>query len=52
MLKGWMAKAKSRLRALPTTGAVTGILEALAFFQDPAFAQRRFNVLEMFLKHQ
>ncbi len=30
-------------RPLPTTGAVTGLLEALAFFRDPAFAQRRFE---------
>jgi cytochrome P450 len=29
-------------RPLPRTGAVSGVLEALAFFRDPAFAQRRF----------
>ena len=29
-------------RPLPSTGAVSGVLEALAFFRDPAFAQRRF----------
>jgi cytochrome P450 len=29
-------------RPLPHTGAVTGVLEALAFFRDPAFASRRF----------
>jgi len=29
-------------RPLPHTGAVTGVLEALAFFRDPAFAQKRF----------
>ncbi len=28
---------------LPSTGAVTGVLEALAFFRDPSFAQRRFE---------
>jgi cytochrome P450 len=28
---------------LPSTGAVSGVLEALAFFRDPAFAQRRFE---------
>ncbi|NDD69970.1 MAG: cytochrome P450, partial [Synechococcaceae bacterium WB9_4xC_028] len=27
---------------LPSTGAVTGLLEALAFFRDPDFASRRF----------
>ncbi len=31
------------LRALPSTGAVTGALEAWAFFRDPTFAQRRFE---------
>ena len=31
------------LRPLPTTGAVTGILEALGFFRDPDFASRRFH---------
>ncbi|MFM9111630.1 MAG: cytochrome P450 [Prochlorococcaceae cyanobacterium] len=30
-------------RPLPDTGAATGLLEALAFFRDPAFAQRRFE---------
>jgi cytochrome P450 len=30
-------------RPLPRTGAVTGILEALAFFRDPGFARRRFE---------
>ncbi len=30
-------------RPLPTTGAVTGVLEALAFFREPEFAQRRFD---------
>jgi cytochrome P450 len=29
-------------RPLPDTGAVSGLLEALAFFRDPGFAQRRF----------
>ena len=29
-------------RPLPRTGAVTGVLEALAFFRDPGFAQKRF----------
>ena len=29
-------------RPLPSTGAVTGVLEALAFFRDPSFAQQRF----------
>jgi len=28
---------------LPSTGAVSGVLEALAFFGDPAFARRRFE---------
>ncbi len=32
-------------RALPNTGALTGVLEALAFFRDGAFAQRRFERL-------
>ena len=35
----------SALRSIPTTGAITGILEALAFFHDPAFAKRRFDRL-------
>lgn len=30
-------------RPLPRTGAVSGVLEALDFFRDPAFAQRRFE---------
>ncbi len=30
-------------RPLPRTGAVGGVLEALAFFRDPAFAQTRFE---------
>ena len=29
-------------RSLPTTGAISGLGEALAFFRDPAFAQKRF----------
>jgi cytochrome P450 len=29
-------------RILPSTGATTGVLEALAFFRDPGFAQSRF----------
>jgi len=29
-------------RPLPRTGAVTGVLESLAFFRDPGFAQKRF----------
>jgi cytochrome P450 len=33
------------LKSLPTTGAVTGLLEALAFFRDGSFAQRRFDQL-------
>lgn len=33
------------LKPLPTTGAVTGLLEALAFFRDGSFAQRRFEQL-------
>jgi cytochrome P450 len=28
---------------LPSTGAVSGVLEALAFFREPGFAQRRFE---------
>ncbi len=35
----------SLLRPLPTTGAVTGIVEAMAFFRDPSFAKRRFERL-------
>ena len=30
-------------RPLPTTGALTGVLEALAFFRDPDFARGRFE---------
>ncbi len=33
----------SKLRPLPTTDALTGVLEALAFFRDPNFAKRRFD---------
>jgi hypothetical protein len=32
-------------RPLPSTGALTGVLEALAFFRDGDFAQRRFDRL-------
>ncbi|WP_320674054.1 cytochrome P450 [Prochlorococcus sp. MIT 1341] len=35
----------SKLRPLPTTGALSGIFEALAFFRDPSFAKRRFDRL-------
>ena len=31
------------LRSLPSTGAVSGILEAVGFFRDPNFASRRFQ---------
>ena len=31
--------------ALPTTGAVTGLGETLAFLRDPSFSQRRFSEL-------
>ena len=31
--------------ALPSTGAVTGLGETLAFFRDPSFSQRRFREL-------
>ena len=31
------------VRPLPSTGAVSGVLEALAFFREPDFAQRRFE---------
>lgn len=34
---------RSSLRPLPTTGALGGILEALAFFHDPHFAKKRFD---------
>jgi len=33
----------SSLRTLPTTQAKSGILEALSFFRDPAFAKKRFD---------
>ena len=36
---------ESKSRALPSTGALTGVLEALAFFRDPSFATRRFDRL-------
>lgn len=43
-------------RALPRTGAMGGLLETLAFFRDPAFAQKRFarhgNVFETTLLGQ
>jgi cytochrome P450 len=32
----------TQVTPLPSTGAVTGLLEALAFFRDPDFASRRF----------
>ncbi len=35
----------SKFRSLPTTGALSGMLEALAFFRDPNFAKRRFDRL-------
>ena len=35
--------AASGTRPLPRTGAVSGILETLAFFRDPGFAERRFE---------
>ncbi len=35
--------AEPLLRPLPTTGALSGIIEALAFFRDPNFAKRRFD---------
>ncbi len=35
--------AEAALRQLPTTGAISGILEAFAFFRDPSFAKRRFE---------
>ncbi len=35
----------SKLRPLPTTAALTGIFEALAFFRDPNFAKSRFDRL-------
>ena len=35
--------ALSGPRPLPSTGAVTGVLEALAFFRDGDFARRRFE---------
>ena len=33
------------VRPLPSTGALTGVLEALAFFRDPDFARKRFDQL-------
>jgi hypothetical protein len=30
-------------RPLPSTGAITGVLEALAFFRDADFARARFE---------
>ena len=36
-------KSRQGPRPLPRTGAVGGVLEALAFFRDPAFAQTRFE---------
>lgn len=36
-------KSRQGPRPLPRTGAVGGVLEALAFFRDPAFAQARFE---------
>lgn len=35
--------AESVPRPLPTTGALSGALEAMAFFRDPAFAKSRFD---------
>jgi cytochrome P450 len=32
-------------RPLPSSGAVSGVLEALAFFRDPGFARQRFERL-------
>ncbi len=32
-------------RPLPSSGAFSGVLEALAFFRDPEFARRRFERL-------
>ena len=47
-LLGW-EKMDNKLpelhRPLPTTGAWSGILEALAFFRDPDFVGQRFNQL-------
>ena len=31
--------------ALPSTGAITGLGETMAFFRDPSFSQRRFSEL-------
>ncbi len=36
--------AESALRPMPTTGARGGALEAIAFFRDPAFAKKRFDL--------
>jgi cytochrome P450 len=44
MNKASQAAAPPR-RPLPNTGALTGVLEALAFFRDGDFAQRRFDRL-------
>ena len=30
-------------KSLPSTGAVTGLKETLAFFADPSFTQQRFE---------
>ncbi len=47
---------EAELRPLPSTGALSGILEALAFFRDPSFARRRFerygNVFETIMLGQ
>ncbi|EDY39723.1 cytochrome P450 enzyme [Cyanobium sp. PCC 7001] len=52
-LAQWPASAP---RPLPRTGALSGVLEALAFFRDPGFAERRFdrfgNVFETVLLGQ
>ncbi|MFN6133366.1 MAG: cytochrome P450 [Synechococcaceae cyanobacterium] len=37
--------ASTTPRPLPSTGATSGVLETLAFFRDPGFAQRRFERL-------
>ena len=46
----------AKLRPLPNTAALSGVLEAFAFFRDPAFAQKRFkrhgNVFETSLLGQ
>lgn len=38
-----MAASPAEPRPLPSSGAVSGVLEALAFFRDPSFAQARFE---------